>query len=106
MGIAFSNIYSYNDFIFVSYIFRQSKVLKMSVAINIAFIIAWTPYSIVAIIQMAGYKGTVNYWVHGCLTLIAKSSACFTPILYALMSGDFRTQLKKVCANCVFLRYL
>ncbi|XP_046432778.1 melanopsin-like isoform X1 [Neodiprion fabricii] len=72
----------------------EAKVTKMVALMIIAFLIAWTPYSISAL--LAQYlQVTSSPTVAIVPALLAKSSICYNPLIYAGMNSQFRTVMKK-----------
>ena len=75
---------------------RQRRLIKLSISIYCAFLLAWTPYSVVSIIRIAGYGHVLNFWTQAMPAIFAKTSTVYNPIIYVGMSANFRHALKKV----------
>ncbi|KAK0091719.1 hypothetical protein PV326_002788 [Microctonus aethiopoides] len=74
---------------------RELKILKMVAIMIIAFLIAWTPYSILALaVQFFNYHPSVALSV--LPSLFAKTSICYNPIIYAGLNDQFLKSLKKI----------
>ncbi|XP_034947122.1 blue-sensitive opsin-like [Chelonus insularis] len=74
---------------------RERRVTIMVALMIIAFLIAWTPYAIFAIAVQYFY-----YHPTGLITIIpsllAKTSICYNPIIYAGLNTQFPRSLKKI----------
>jgi len=52
----------------------------------IAFIVAWTPYAIFALIEQFGPSSLISPGMAVLPALIAKSSICYNPLIYVGMN--------------------
>lgn len=66
-----------------------------AVAISL-FLLAWTPYALVCIWAALGDPGTIPASLLIAPPVFAKSSACYNPVLYALINKRFRLALRKL----------
>jgi c-opsin len=70
----------------------ESRVTCMVAAMVITFLVAWTPYSIFALIVAFGDP---NYFSPGMAVLpalMAKSSICYNPIIYVGLNTQVSLQ--------------
>ncbi|XP_015115350.1 pinopsin-like [Diachasma alloeum] len=74
---------------------REVKVTKMVALMITAFLIAWTPYAILALAAQYFYFQPSP--LLGVLpSLLAKSSICYNPIIYAGLNAQFSQSVKKL----------
>lgn len=62
----------------------------------ILFMVAWTPYAIVFLWATFGNPADIPTFVTATPPLFAKSSACYNPIIYALMNKRYRMAIKQL----------
>ncbi|KAL6267447.1 hypothetical protein P5V15_000523 [Pogonomyrmex californicus] len=74
---------------------REKKVTKMVYLMILAFLIAWSPYAILALATQYFYVQTSRI-VAVLPALLAKSSICYNPIIYAIMTVQFPDTWKKI----------
>ncbi|XP_039308667.1 melanopsin isoform X2 [Solenopsis invicta] len=74
---------------------REKKVTKMVYLMILAFLIAWSPYAVLALATQYFYIQT-SHLVAVLPTLLAKSSICYNPIIYASMTVHFPNTWKKM----------
>lgn len=61
---------------------------------------AWTPYCLVSLIGILGYKDSISPLTSMIPAIMAKTAACIDPYLYAVTHPRFRTELEKMfCKN-------
>lgn len=61
---------------------------------------AWTPYCLVSLIGILGYKDSISPLTSMIPAIMAKSAACIDPYLYAVTHPRFRTELENMfCKN-------
>lgn len=65
----------------------------------ISFMIAWTPYSVFALIEQFGPTEIISPAMGVLPALIAKSSICYNPIIYVGMNTQFRAAFNRVRNN-------
>ena len=58
----------------------------------ITYTFAWTPYAVISLWVM--YISDVPVWVHVLPTMMAKSSCLVNPIVYCVLSENFRNAVK------------
>ncbi|XP_020281159.1 green-sensitive opsin-like [Pseudomyrmex gracilis] len=67
---------------------RETKITQMVYLMITAFLIAWTPYAIFALASQYFYV-QISSSVAVVPALLAKSSICYNPIIYASMNAQF-----------------
>lgn len=65
----------------------------------LAFMIAWTPYAVFALIEQFGPTDIISPALGVLPALIAKSSICYNPIIYVGMNTQFRAAFNRVRNN-------
>ena len=81
---------------------RNRKVLKMTVAIVVAFFICWIPFSIHLAIFYFVPKITLDckFWVSFCVALfMAYTNCAINPIICLTFSSNYRQALRRL-VNC------
>ena len=58
-----------------------------------AFMVAWTPYSLFALIEQFGPSDLITPQMAVLPALIAKSSICYNPIIYIGLNTQVRIEL-------------
>lgn len=66
----------------------ERKVTAMVAVMIIAFLVAWTPYAIFALIKQFGPANIIGPGLSILPSLIAKSSICYNPIIYVGMNSQ------------------
>ncbi|XP_065088642.1 vertebrate ancient opsin-like [Ochlerotatus camptorhynchus] len=77
----------------------EKRVTRMVFVMVIAFIIAWTPYAVFALIEQFGPTEIISPAMGVLPALIAKSSICYNPIIYVGMNTQFRAAFNRVRNN-------
>ncbi|KYN31400.1 Green-sensitive opsin [Trachymyrmex septentrionalis] len=77
---------------------REKKVTKMVYLMIFAFLIAWLPYAVLALATQYFYV-QASYILAVLPALLAKSSICYNPIIYASMTAQFPTWKKMFSIN-------
>uniref|UniRef100_A0A182QT73 G-protein coupled receptors family 1 profile domain-containing protein n=1 Tax=Anopheles farauti TaxID=69004 RepID=A0A182QT73_9DIPT len=62
----------------------------------VAFMVAWTPYAIFALIEQFGPPELIGPGLAVLPALVAKSSICYNPIIYVGMNTQFRAAFWRV----------
>ncbi|CAH2267518.1 jg22606 [Pararge aegeria aegeria] len=62
----------------------------------ISFTIAWTPYSLFALMEQFATEGIVSPGAGVIPALVAKSSICYDPLIYVGMNSQFRQSIKRI----------
>lgn len=70
----------------------ERKMVWITIAITAGFLIAWTPYALASIVAILK-PGMVNDIGASIPAYIAKSSACYNPIIYVFMYRKVRSRL-------------
>lgn len=66
----------------------ENKVTFMVGVMIIAFMVAWTPYSIFSLIKQFGDPDSISPAMAVLPSLFAKSSICYNPIIYVGMNSQ------------------
>ncbi|KAG5672470.1 hypothetical protein PVAND_002597 [Polypedilum vanderplanki] len=74
----------------------ETKVTLMIAIMIIAFLIAWTPYSIFALTEQFGDSNLITPALAVLPALIAKSSICYNPCIYVISNSQFRASWRRV----------
>ena len=62
----------------------------------VAFMVAWTPYAIFALIEQFGPPELIGPGLAVLPALVAKSSICYNPIIYVGMNTQFRAAFGRI----------
>ncbi|XP_011859706.1 PREDICTED: green-sensitive opsin-like isoform X1 [Vollenhovia emeryi] len=73
---------------------REKKVTRMVYLMILAFLIAWLPYAVLALATQY-FNVQPSHTVALLPALFAKSSICYNPIIYAIMTVQFPKIWKK-----------
>lgn len=74
----------------------EKRVTWMIAVMIIAFHVAWTPYSLFALIEQFGPSDYISPGMAIIPALIAKSSICYNPLIYVGMNTQYRAALKRM----------
>ncbi|KAM4692239.1 opsin-5-like [Rhinophrynus dorsalis] len=89
----------------------HSLIIKVSVAVCIGFLLAWTPYAVVAMWAAFGNPDKIPPIAFALAAVFAKSSTLYNPMVYLLLKPKFLNVLTKdlsvfqnmcgvVCGGC------
>ncbi|XP_072270244.1 opsin-5-like [Pyxicephalus adspersus] len=89
----------------------HSLIIKLSVAVCISFLLAWTPYAVVAMWAAFSDAGRVPAIAFALAAAFAKSSTLYNPMVYLLLKPNFLNVVTKdlsvfqalctmVCGSC------
>ncbi|XP_077471052.1 opsin 7, group member b isoform X1 [Stigmatopora argus] len=78
----------------------HSLIIKLSVAVCIGFLTAWSPYAIVSMWAAFGNPSTVPPMAFAAAAIFAKSSTLYNPIVYLVFKPNFRKFLCRDVAQC------
>ncbi|KAJ0036704.1 hypothetical protein NQD34_005381 [Periophthalmus magnuspinnatus] len=78
----------------------HALIIKLSVAVCIGFLTAWSPYAIVSMWAAFGNPVTVPPMAFALAAIFAKSSTLYNPIVYLLFKPNFRKSLCRDMAQC------
>ncbi|XP_077053089.1 opsin-3 isoform X2 [Siphateles boraxobius] len=82
----------------------EKKVAVMFLMMISCFLVCWTPYAVVSMLEAFGRKSIVSPTVAIIPSLFAKSSTAYNPVIYAFMSRKFRRcMLQMLCSRLVNL---
>uniref|UniRef100_A0A8C9S538 Opsin 7, group member d n=1 Tax=Scleropages formosus TaxID=113540 RepID=A0A8C9S538_SCLFO len=82
----------------------HALIVKLSVAVCIGFLTAWSPYAVVAMWAAFSAPGQVPSISFALAAIFAKSSTTYNPIVYLLFKPNFRKSLCRDTAH--FRRHL
>lgn len=68
----------------------EGRVANMVLLMIVAFLIAWTPYSITALLVQFGDPSVLTPAAGVVPALLAKSSICYNPIIYVGLNSQVR----------------
>lgn len=71
----------------------EHKLMLVIVNIIALWFVAWTPYSIVALIGITGKKEFLTPWTSMIPALFCKASACINPYLYSMTHPQFKKEI-------------
>ncbi|XP_041981559.1 parapinopsin-like [Aricia agestis] len=74
----------------------EARATAMVFIMIISFTVAWTPYSIFALMEQFATEGIVSPGAGVIPALVAKSSICYDPLIYVGMNTQFRQSIKRV----------
>ncbi|XP_063828999.1 rhodopsin, GQ-coupled-like [Ostrinia nubilalis] len=74
----------------------ETKATAMVFIMIIAFTVAWTPYSLFALIEQFATEGIISPGAGVIPALVAKSSICYDPLIYVGMNTQFRQSIKRI----------
>uniref|UniRef100_A0A182P747 G-protein coupled receptors family 1 profile domain-containing protein n=1 Tax=Anopheles epiroticus TaxID=199890 RepID=A0A182P747_9DIPT len=74
----------------------EQRVTSMVAVMIVAFMVAWTPYAIFALIEQFGPPDLIGPGLAVLPALVAKSSICYNPIIYVGMNTQFRAAFSRV----------
>ncbi|XP_035862929.1 opsin 4xa isoform X4 [Sander lucioperca] len=73
------------------------KLAKIAFVVIIVYVLSWSPYACVTLIAWAGYGSILNPYSRAVPAVIAKASAIYNPIIYAIIHSKYRnTMAEKV----------
>ncbi|NP_001104634.1 opsin-3 [Danio rerio] len=84
----------------------EKKVAVMFLMMISCFLVCWTPYAVVSMLEAFGKKSVVSPTVAIIPSLFAKSSTAYNPVIYAFMSRKFRRcMLQMLCSRLTSLQH-
>ncbi|XP_046896556.1 opsin 7, group member b [Hypomesus transpacificus] len=78
----------------------HTLIVKLSVAVCIGFLTAWSPYAFVAMWAAFGKRFNVPPMAFAWAAMFAKSSTIYNPIIYLSFKPNFRKSLCRDVAHC------
>ncbi|CAL8258938.1 opsin 7, group member b [Gadus morhua] len=79
----------------------QTLIVKLSVAVCLGFLIAWSPYAIVSMWAAFGDPQNVPPMAFALAAMFAKSSTLYNPVIYLVFKPNFR---KSLCRDVALFR--
>ncbi|KAK7945563.1 hypothetical protein WMY93_001291 [Mugilogobius chulae] len=73
----------------------QAIIVKLSVAVCIGFLTAWSPYAIVSMWAAFGHVDSIPPLAFALPAMFAKSSTIYNPIIYLLLRPNFRKVMRR-----------
>ncbi|XP_014325237.1 opsin-5-like isoform X2 [Xiphophorus maculatus] len=78
----------------------HALIVKLSVAVCIGFLTAWSPYAVVSMWAAFGKATDVPPMAFALAAIFAKSSTLYNPIVYLVFKPNFRKSLCRDVAHC------
>ncbi|XP_055366371.1 opsin-5 isoform X2 [Betta splendens] len=78
----------------------HALIIKLSVAVCIGFLTAWSPYAIVSMWAAFGNSAAVPPMAFAMAAIFAKSSTLYNPVIYLVFKPNFRKSLCRDVARC------
>ncbi|XP_070327067.1 LIM domain-binding protein 3 isoform X7 [Odocoileus virginianus] len=69
---------------------NEWKMAKIELLVILLFVLSWAPYSTVALMGFAGYAHILTPYMNSVPAVIAKASAIYNPIIYAITHPKYR----------------
>ncbi|XP_074849689.1 melanopsin-like [Carettochelys insculpta] len=70
------------------------KLAKIAFVVIIVFVLSWSPYACVTLIAWAGHANTLTPYSKSVPAVIAKASAIYNPIIYAIIHPRYRKTIR------------
>ncbi|XP_068183909.1 opsin-3 [Antennarius striatus] len=84
----------------------EKKVAMMFFLMISCFLLCWTPYAVVSMMEAFGRNSMVSPTVAIIPSFFAKSSMAYNPLIYVFMSRKFRRCLRQLlCSRLSWLQY-
>ncbi|XP_071799511.1 opsin-5-like isoform X2 [Asterias amurensis] len=83
-----------------THFWTEVRLIKSSLAVTVAFTIAWTPYAVVSFLAMVMDVSYIPHSVYAIPTFMAKSAACYNPVIYVMFNKKFKEELQRLCCCC------
>nr|AXN75739.1 opsin [Exaiptasia diaphana] len=74
----------------------QIRVTRVIVASIVAFVVSWSPYCVISLAAMFSHRHVLKPGEAEIPDLLAKSSVIYNPIIYTLLSRQFRENLTSI----------
>ncbi|XP_041967543.1 opsin 7, group member a [Alosa sapidissima] len=78
----------------------QIVIVKLSVAVCIGFLAAWSPYAVVSMWAAFGHFDDIPPMAFAIPAIFAKSSPLYNPLVYLLLKPNFRRDLPSLLEAC------
>ncbi|KAI4904727.1 hypothetical protein NFI96_027642, partial [Prochilodus magdalenae] len=79
------------------------KLAKVAFVVIIVYVLSWSPYAFVTLIAWAGYSSILTPYSKAVPAVIAKASAIYNPIIYAIIHSKYRNTLAEKIPCLYFL---
>ncbi|XP_030227960.1 opsin 7, group member a isoform X2 [Gadus morhua] len=73
----------------------HAVILKLSVAVCIGFLLAWSPYALVSMLATYGHVESLPPMAFAVPAVFAKSSTLYNPLIYLLLKPNYRHLLSQ-----------
>ncbi|EMP32790.1 Melanopsin-B, partial [Chelonia mydas] len=73
---------------------NEWKLAKIAFVVIIVFVFSWSPYACVTMIAWAGHGNTLTPYSKSVPAVIAKASAIYNPIIYAIIHPRYRKTIR------------
>ncbi|XP_059373059.1 opsin-3-like isoform X1 [Carassius carassius] len=84
----------------------EKKVAAMFLMMITCFLVCWTPYAVVSMLEAFGRKSFISPTFAIIPSLFAKSSTAYNPVIYAFMSRKFRRcMLQMLCSRLASVQH-
>ncbi|NXX14304.1 OPN4 protein, partial [Podargus strigoides] len=82
---------------------NEWKLAKIAFVVIIVFVLSWSPYACVTMIAWAGRGNTLTPYSKSVPAIIAKASAIYNPIIYAIIHPRYRKTIHNAVPCLRFL---
>ncbi|XP_074003936.1 melanopsin-like [Numenius arquata] len=82
---------------------NEWKLAKIAFVVIIVFVLSWSPYACVTLIAWAGRGNTLTPYAKSVPAVIAKASAIYNPIIYAIIHPRYRKTIHNAVPCLRFL---
>ncbi|XP_061849430.1 melanopsin [Colius striatus] len=82
---------------------NEWKLAKIAFVVIIVFVLSWSPYACVTLIAWAGQGNTLSPYSKSVPAVIAKASAIYNPIIYAIIHPRYRKTIHNAVPCLRFL---
>ncbi|CAN9513162.1 unnamed protein product [Ophioblennius macclurei] len=69
------------------------KLAKIAFVVIVVYVLSWSPYACVTLISWAGHANILSPYSKAVPAVIAKASAIYNPIIYAIIHNKYRMTL-------------
>lgn len=69
------------------------KLAKIAFVVIVVYVLSWSPYACVTLISWAGHANILSPYSKAVPAIIAKASAIYNPIIYAIIHNKYRMTL-------------
>ncbi|XP_039659111.1 melanopsin-A-like [Perca fluviatilis] len=69
------------------------KMAKIAFVVIVVYVLSWSPYACVTMISFAGHANILSPYTKVVPAIIAKASAIYNPIIYAIIHNKYRITL-------------